>query len=104
MARSLHVSEDLIPASQFTAQAGRWLARSKQTGQPLVILQRGRAVAVLLSPAEYDRLTYQERFVADVQAGLAEADAGRLVPLDEVRRRLRLRAKKRAKRSRSARP
>jgi prevent-host-death family protein len=103
MHRNLRVSEDFIPVSQFTAQAGKWLARSKQTGQPLVILQRGRAAAVLLSPAEYDRLTYQERFVADVRAGLADADAGRLVPLEEVRRRLGLLARKRAKRSKAAR-
>jgi prevent-host-death family protein len=103
MARGLRVSEDFIPVSQLTVQAGKWLARSRQTGQPLVVLQRGRAVAVLLSPAEYDRLTYRDRFVADVQAGLADAEAGRLLPLDEVRRRLGLAAKRRVKRPRTAR-
>jgi len=86
--RILKVSEDVVPVGQFKAQAKKWLARANETGQPLVITQNGRPAAVMLSPAEYDRLTYQERFVADVQAGLADAEAGRTHTTDEVRRRL----------------
>lgn len=98
MAQPLRVSEDFIPVSEFTAQAGKLLARSRQTGRPIVILQRGRAAAVLLSPAEYDRLTARERFVGEVRAGLADLDAGRTYTTDEVRRRLGISAKKKGSR------
>jgi predicted transcriptional regulator len=43
---------------------------------------------VLLAPAEYDRLMEHERFVAEVSAGVADADAGRMVTLDASRARL----------------
>ena len=37
---------------------------------------------------EYDRLTERERFLHSVDAGLADADAGRIHTTGEVRRRL----------------
>jgi prevent-host-death family protein len=86
--RILRVSEDVVPVGQFKAQAKKWLARTAETGQPLVITQNGRPAAVMLSPAEYDRLTERERFFRSVEAGLADAEAGRTHTTDEVRRRL----------------
>jgi prevent-host-death family protein len=89
--RILRVSQDVVPVGQFKAEAKKWLARAGETGQPLVITQNGRPAAVLLSPAEYDRLTENERFLASVSAGLTDAESGRLHTTDEVRRRLGLR-------------
>jgi prevent-host-death family protein len=86
--RILKVSEEVVPVGQFKAQAKKWLARANETGQPLVITQNGRPAAVMLSPAEYDRLTERERFLRSVEAGIADADAGRVHTTDEVRRRL----------------
>jgi prevent-host-death family protein len=86
--RILKVSEDVVPVGQFKAQAKKWLARAAETGQPLVITQNGRPAAVMLSPVEYDRLTERERFLRSVEAGLADAEAGRTHTTDEVRRRL----------------
>ncbi len=86
--RILRVSEDVVPVGQFKAQAKRWLARAQESGQPLVITQNGRPAAVLLSPAEYDRLTERERFLAEVQAGTDDADAGRMMTLEASRARL----------------
>lgn len=91
------VSEDVVPVGQFKAQAKKWLARTNETGQPLVITQNGRPAAVMLSPAEYDRLTARERFVEEVEAGLAEADAGRLMTLEESKARLAKRTKRRSR-------
>lgn len=95
--RILKVSEDVVPVGQFKAQAKKWLARANETGQPLVITQNGRPAAVMLSPAEYDRLTYQERFVADIREGMAEADAGRGITLEESKARLLKRPKRHAR-------
>ena len=86
--RDLKVAEDIVPVAQFKAQAKKWLARLKETGQPLVITQNGRSAGVVLSPEEYDRLTSQQRFLASVEGGLADLDAGRVVSTDDLRRRL----------------
>ena len=49
----LRVSEDVVPAGQFKAQAKKWLARASQTGQPLVITQ---TVKIVLAVFERHRL------------------------------------------------
>ncbi len=75
----LRVSESIVPLSEFKAQAGRWLEKAGATGMPIVITQNGRAAGVLLSPAEYDRLTERARFAAAVNEGMSDIEAGRVV-------------------------
>jgi prevent-host-death family protein len=89
--RTVRISEDIVPVSEFKAQAAECFRRIAETGQPLVITQNGKAAGVLLSPGEFDRLSEQARFVAAVQEGLADADGGRLRDHDEVVARLRAR-------------
>lgn len=96
--RQLRVSEDVVPVGEFRAKTKQWLARAVKTGQPVVITQNGRPAGVLLSPAEFDRLTYTERFIESVKAGEADAEAGRLYDLDEVMEYLAKRRAARAKR------
>jgi len=76
--RAVRVSEDIVPVSDFKAQAAAWLKRVADTGQPLVITQNGKAAGVLLSPAQFDALTERARFLEAVEAGLADSDAGRV--------------------------
>ncbi len=90
--RAIRVSEDIVPVSEFKAQAAECLRRVTATGQPIIITQNGKAAGVLLSPAEFDRLSERARFVAAVQEGLADADAGLLRDHDEVAERMRARS------------
>jgi prevent-host-death family protein len=76
--RPVRVSEDIVPVSDFKAQAGVWLRRIAETGQPLVITQNGKAAGVLMSPAQFDALNERARFVAAVDEGLADSEAGRV--------------------------
>ena len=91
--RDLKVAEDIVPVAQFKAQAKKWLARLRETGQPLVITQNGRSAGVLLSPEEYDRLTYRQRLLASVDQGLADLEAGQSLTTDTLRKRLATRRK-----------
>ena len=53
---------------------------------------------MVLAPADYDRLTARDRFLAAVEEGLADVEAGRVVSDDELARDLELewvKAKKR---------
>jgi prevent-host-death family protein len=67
--KPLRVAEDVVPIGQFKAQAKTWLARTAETGQPLVITQNGRAAGVLLSPAEFDRLVEGTALLARLGLG-----------------------------------
>lgn len=77
MVQHLRVSENIVPVSEFKAQAAELLKRLAESQHPLVITQNGRAAGVLLSPAAYDALMGKLEFVAAVNAGLADVQAGR---------------------------
>ncbi|MCP5109996.1 MAG: type II toxin-antitoxin system Phd/YefM family antitoxin, partial [bacterium] len=79
---------------EFKAQASRLLARLARDQQTLVITQNGRPAGVLLAPAEYDRLREQQRFLESVAAGIADADAGRVMTTAELQSRLAERRRK----------
>jgi prevent-host-death family protein len=82
--RPVRVSEDIVPVSDFKAQAAEWLKRIAETGHPLVITQNGKAAGVLLSPAQFDALNERARFMAAVDEGLADSEAGRVQTHDAV--------------------
>jgi prevent-host-death family protein len=92
-------AEDIVPVSEFKAQAADLLRRIGATGQPLVITQNGKAAGVLLSPAEFDRLSERARFVAAVEEGLADEKAGNVSEHEDVAARMKARfgAKKRVR-------
>lgn len=77
--RPVRVSEDIVPISDFKAQATDLLKRVAATGQSVVITQNGKAAGVLMSPVEFDRLTERARFVAAVEDALEDERAGRIV-------------------------
>ena len=94
--RSVRVSEDIVPVSDFKAQAAEWLKRVAETGHPLVITQNGKAAGVLLSPAQFDELNSRAQFVAAIDEGLADSEAGRVhthaAVVAEIKKRRRARA------------
>ena len=75
------VSEDMVTVSDFKARASDWLRR---IAHPLVITQNGKPAGVLLSPAAFDELSERQQFLAAVQEGMADEQAGRSHTTDEV--------------------
>ena len=59
--------------------------------------QNDKPAAVLLSPEDFDQLTYQSRVVASIDEGLQDLQAGRVNSHDEVGRFLDKRFGKQAK-------
>lgn len=82
--KRIEIRDDVRPLTDVRKHLAEIVARVQRTNRPLVLTQRGRAVAVMLSPAEYDEMAGRDEFVKAVHVGLAEADAGKLVPHDEV--------------------
>lgn len=81
----IEVHEDVRPLTDVRKNLAEMVARVRRTNRPLVLTQHGRAAAVMLSPEGYDELIRRAEFVQAVEEGLAEADAGELVPQSAVR-------------------
>ena len=83
------VGEDILPIGELKAHLSERIRELRSRPErPLVITQNGRAAAVLLAPEEFDRLTSQTRFVAAVRRGIDDAEAGRVVSHEGMKRRL----------------
>lgn len=86
--KDVQVSEGIVPLGEFKARAATLLKRLASTGEPMIITQNGRPAGVLLSPREFDRLQERQRFLESIAAGLADAEAGRVIGTVELRERL----------------
>ncbi|MBN2197230.1 MAG: type II toxin-antitoxin system Phd/YefM family antitoxin [Polyangiaceae bacterium] len=85
---ALQVAEDIVPVAELKAHLSERIRELRSCRRPLVVTQNGKAAAVMLSPEEFDRLTYQARFVAAVREGLEQAEAGKVVDHDTLGRLL----------------
>ena len=85
---ALQVSEDIVPIGDFKAHLSKRIRELRTRRRPLVVTQNGKAAAILLAPEEFDRLTSQAQFVAAVQEGFDDLEAGRVLGHDELGRRL----------------
>ena len=88
MGTSVKFSEDIVPLGDMKVNPGRIVRRVEETGRPVLLTSHGRGVAVVQGLSEYEAAQEEREFVRAVVAGLADLDAGRVVPLEEVKRRL----------------
>ena len=70
--------------SDFKDKAADWLRRLVESSEAVVITQNGKAAGVPLSPAAYDELTERFWFMKSVEEGLADVEAGRVTPHEDV--------------------
>jgi prevent-host-death family protein len=82
--RTFQVAEDIVPIAEFKAHLSETIRGLDQRPRPLVLTLNGKPAAVVMSPREYDRLSYRQRFIAAVEEGLADVEARRLYTSEEV--------------------
>ena len=82
--KPIQTRTNIVPIGEFKTHASRIVRGLARDHRPVVITQNGRAAGVLISPDEFDRLTERERFVAAVERGLAESEAGKLVDEEDL--------------------
>jgi prevent-host-death family protein len=87
--KEVQISKGIVPLGEFKAQAAKLLRKLGESGEPVVITQNGRPAGVLLSPREFDRIQDLQRFLESIAAGLADAEAGRVMDTAQLRGRLR---------------
>jgi len=74
----------IIPITDLRQDAAAALKRVKSTGQPVVLTQRGRAAAVLLSMETYERSEHERQILLLLARGEQEIAAGKGFDLNEV--------------------
>jgi len=75
---------NIIPVTDLRQGAAAALKRLKASKQPVVITQRGRAAAVLLSMEEYERGEHERQLLRLIARGEHEIGAGKGFDLDAV--------------------
>lgn len=75
---------EIIPVSDLRQDAARILKNVRSTNQPVVITQRGRASAVLVSADAYERAEYERRLLLQLARGEKEISKGAGYDLDLV--------------------
>jgi prevent-host-death family protein len=74
----------IVPITDLRQDAAAVLDRVKDSAQPVVITQRGRAAAVLLSPEMYERSEQERQMLRLLARGEREIRKNRGVDLDKV--------------------
>lgn len=74
-----------MSAEQLAAGADEFVKHVRDTGQAVMVTDNGAPVAVLVTPGEFAVLQERRRFLAAIEEGLADADAGRTVTTDELK-------------------
>lgn len=72
-------SEDIGSMTDFKRQTESYLRKLKKTGRPRLLTINGRAAAVVLDPAAYDRILdalENAESIASIRRGLAEIERG----------------------------
>lgn len=80
----VNVADGIIPLSEFRANMAELIERTRVNREPLVLTQRGKSVAVVMSPREYEALTERDRFVAAVNEGIRSLEESGGIPQEEV--------------------
>ena len=75
---------NIIPISDLRKDAAKVLKRVRGSKEPVVITQRGRAAAVLLSVEAYERSERDRELLRLLAKGEKEIDAGEGHDLDSV--------------------
>jgi prevent-host-death family protein len=75
---------DIIPVSDLRQDAASVLGRVRRNQQPVVITQRGRAAAVMISIEAYERGENERELLRAIAQGEQEIEAGVGHDLDDV--------------------
>ena len=88
MGSGVKFSEDVVSLGDMKVNPGKIVRRVAETGRPILLTSHGRGVAVVQTLSDYEAAQEERELLRAVVAGLADVDAGRVVPLADVKRRL----------------
>ena len=74
----------IIPITDLRQDAAAAIKRAKDAREPIVITQRGRATAVMLSIEAYEQGEYEKQLLLQLARGEREIEQGEGFTLDSV--------------------
>ena len=75
---------DIVPVTDLRQDAAAVLERVRKSPEPVVITQRGRAAAIMVSPESYERSEQERRILRLLARGEREIAKGKGFDLDSV--------------------
>lgn len=84
MNTKLDVEKGIIPLSRFRQESKDYLKRIRTTHEPLILTQNGESAAVVLSPQDYQRLTYERDLFHAIAEGEKDLAEGRTISHEEL--------------------
>jgi prevent-host-death family protein len=82
----LRVSEDIVPVAEFKAHLSEVVRGLPARGRPIVVTVNGKPAAVVMAPADFDRLSQRAAFHEAVSQGLDDSAKRRVLSDDAVGR------------------
>ena len=92
--------KNIIPITDLQRQAGQLIARLSENEEPIVITQRGRASAVIISVERYTEMEEDLKKLDEfellgmIEDARQEKSNGQIISQDEVKKRLNFTSKK----------
>ena len=80
---------DIVPVTDLRQDAAAVLRRLKESDGPLVITQRGRVAAIMISPESYERTDRERELLLKLARGERDLLQGKGHTLDQVLREAR---------------
>lgn len=81
----IHLDQDIQPLSEFRSGVASYIKQINETRRPLLITQRGKAVAVVLDVAEYEEMQEKIELLEEMHAAEAQLASGLGVSNDDAR-------------------
>jgi prevent-host-death family protein len=77
-----------MPIAELKAHLSEVVRSLADRGRPVIVTLNGKAAAVLMSPGDYDRVSYHVRVANKIRRGLVDAAEGRSISDEELGRRV----------------
>jgi prevent-host-death family protein len=84
VSQAVKFSEDVVPLGDMKVNPGKVVRRVDETRRPVLLTSHGRGVAVVQSLPEFEAAQEERDFMRAVVVGLADIEAGRVIPLSEL--------------------
>jgi prevent-host-death family protein len=86
--KTISISKDIEPLSDFRKNAAAFLKRLKSDKKPIVLTQHGKSAAVLLDVSEYDRIVEHVQFLEAIIDSKKQVEKGLTFTAEETRLRI----------------
>ncbi|MCF0216999.1 MAG: type II toxin-antitoxin system Phd/YefM family antitoxin [Fibrobacteraceae bacterium] len=84
----LNLAEDLCPVSEFRANINSMLQKTRETHRPILLTERGKSAAVVLSVGDYQDLVYEKELLEDVRMAESQVQKGDFYSTAEIKKLL----------------